>query len=50
MRRRNCRKRRHFAVILFALAIICLCFLSAKFTLIVLAAALIAVGIWLLKC
>lgn len=50
MRRRNCRKSNKLAVILFAAALVCLCFLSAKITLIVLAAALIAAGIWLLKC
>ena len=38
------------AIVAFAAALICLCFLSAKFTLVVLALALIAVGVWLLKC
>ncbi|MCM1298272.1 MAG: hypothetical protein NC228_01805 [[Eubacterium] siraeum] len=50
MRRRNCRKSKSLAAILFAAAVICLCLLSAKFTLVALAAALIAGGLWLLKC
>ena len=37
------------ALIFFAAAVICLCLLSAKITLVVLAISLAAVGIWLLK-
>lgn len=38
------------ALVAFILALMCICFLSAKVMLVVLALSLIAVGIWLLKC
>lgn len=51
MRRgKNCKIKRKLSVILFAAALLCLCFLSAKLTLTVLAIALIVLGILLLKC
>ncbi|MBD5113755.1 MAG: hypothetical protein HDT46_00900 [Ruminococcaceae bacterium] len=51
MRRNKCCKgRAKLAIIVFAAAVICLCFLSAKLTLVIIALALIAAGIWLLKC
>ncbi len=50
MRRRDCRKKRKLSLFLFCGGLLCLCFLSAKVMLIVLAAALIGIGLWLLKC
>lgn len=50
MRRRDCHKKRKLSLILFCAGLLCLCLLSAKLTLVVLAAALIAIGVWLLKC
>ena len=52
MRRKNkcCKGRTKLAIIVFGAAVICLCLLSAKLTLVIIALALIAAGIWLLKC
>lgn len=51
MRRgKNCETKRKLSLILFAAALLCLCFLSAKLTLVLLALSLIALGIWLMKC
>ncbi|MGN0597328.1 MAG: hypothetical protein ACI4J1_08390 [Ruminiclostridium sp.] len=46
------RRKNKFPIILalFGGAILCLCFISFKIFLIILAIALIALGIWLLKC
>ena len=52
MRRKNkcCKGRTKLAIIVFGAAVICLCLLSARLTLVIIALALIAAGIWLLKC
>ena len=50
MRRRDCNKRRRLSLILFCAGVLCLCFLSAKLMLVVLAVCLIGLGVWLLKC
>ena len=50
MRRRDCRKNRKLSLILFCAGVLCLCLLSAKLMLVVLAVGLIGLGIWLLKC
>lgn len=50
MRRRDCRKNRKLSLILFGAGVLCLCLLSAKLMLVVLAVALIGLGIWLLRC
>ena len=50
MRGRNNKCKNKAAMILFIAALICLCLLSAKLMLIILALALVAAGIWLLRC
>lgn len=50
MRRRDCRKNRKLSLILFCAGVLCLCLLSAKLMLVVLAVGLIGLGVWLLKC
>ncbi len=49
MKRRRCSNNFKLSAVLFGAALICLCLLSAKFTLVLLAIALAAAGIWLLK-
>lgn len=49
MRHKN-RNKSGAAVLLFGAALICLCFLSTKLMLVILALALIAAGIMLLRC
>lgn len=51
MKRGKCfNPKRKLSVILFAAALMCLCFIFPKLILVLLALSLIALGIWLLKC
>ncbi len=48
--KKYCKKRRKLALLFFIAALICLCFLSTKLMLVILAVSLIVLGILLLKC
>lgn len=49
-RRRKCSGRVIFALILVTTALLCLCFLSTKFLLFVIAVALLIIGVALIRC
>lgn len=50
MRRPRRNNRCPIIFALFGCAVLCLCFISFKVFLVILALALIAIGIWMLKC
>lgn len=49
-RRKKSSGKLIFALVLVVTALICLCFLSTKFLLFVIAVALLIIGVMLLKC